>query len=246
MWQSGEGEWGFRRVLDRRTPFVMEHLLGVFHKTQELVSHWGFLSWKIARGGKQTFRRLILWYNVRWTGKRRAWVQAIQLSDWIKTQDKVERIGAPQSREWRAKTVFVGLWRDTEASEFLGLVGVWMSINQDFDYKGHKSTWASLSEKEGVFQGCFVKNWIHILESWQKGHYLSGLSFLLSSSYSSLSPHLCSPLLSLLSSLSSHSLSLLSFVEENDFPTVHEFTCYTKFAHHISSLIRNQFSISPS
>lgn len=130
-----------------------------------------------------------------------------------------------------------------------------MSINQDFDYKGHKSTWASLSKKEGVFQeigmlheelgpytGKLAKRplslWsqllccpIHIL-------YILSLS----------SPLLTSPLpssLSLSSSLLPFPLPAL-ICEENGFPTVHEFACYTKFAHHSSSLIRNEFSISPS
>lgn len=34
VWQSGEEELGFPRVLDQRTPFIMHHLLWVFHKTQ--------------------------------------------------------------------------------------------------------------------------------------------------------------------------------------------------------------------
>lgn len=82
-----------------------------------------------------------------------------------------------------------------------------MSINQDFGYKGHTSSWASLSKLRVFFrkEAYFMKNWVQILESWQKGLCLSGLSFSVvqfTFFLFYLSPLLCSSFLSLLPSLS--------------------------------------------
>lgn len=67
---------------------------------------------------------------------------------------------------------------EIQKCQFLGLIKVWMRINQDFECKGQKSAWTSLGKKS-TFKEIWMltKNWIRVLESWQKGPCLSGRNF---------------------------------------------------------------------